>query len=246
MAGNRLLLIQRLSLGIGVFLVAIWAAAWLHKTLGRQNDLEAFEEARRAASAPNIVVLSPSEQAELEVEVAVAEIPEPQPVPVPLPETGPPDTSLWAAGRVTDYAASLEADKRVPQALLRIPTLDLAVPLLDGIDEITLNRGVGRIPGMARKIADGGNFGIAGHRDGYFRSLKDIGVGDTIEILTLTDTFSYRVDDISIIAKNDLSVLQPSDDQILTLVTCYPFYFVGHAPKRYIVRAVLDEQDSRT
>jgi sortase A len=165
---------------------------------------------------------------------------------VPLPETGPPDTTLWAAGRVTDYETSVVVDKRVPQALLRIPAIDLAVPLLEGIDEITLNRGVGRIPGMARKIADGGNFGIAGHRDGYFRGLKDIGVGDTIEVLTLTDTFSYRVDDISIIGKNDLSVLQPTDNQVLTLVTCYPFYFVGHAPKRYIVKAVLEQQDTRT
>jgi len=246
MAGNRLLMMQRLSLGIGVFLVAVWAAAWLHKSLGRQNDLKAFEEARRTAVAPDIVVLSPLEQADLDVEVAVVEVHEPQPVPVPLPETGPPDTTLWAAGRVSDYETSLVVDKRVPQALLRIPAIDLAVPLLEGIDEITLNRGVGRIPGMARKIADGGNFGIAGHRDGYFRGLKDIGVGDTIEVLTLTDTFSYRVDDISIIGKNDLSVLQPTDNQILTLVTCYPFYFVGHAPKRYIVKAVLNERDTRT
>jgi LPXTG-site transpeptidase (sortase) family protein len=246
MAGNRLVLMQRLSLGIGVLLIAVWAGAWLHKTLGRQNDLEAFEAARRAASTPAIVVLSPREQAELEVEVAAVEIPEPEPVLVPLPETGPPDTTLWAAGRVTDYETSVVVDKRVPQALLRIPAIDLAVPLLEGIDEITLNRGVGRIPGMARKIADGGNFGIAGHRDGYFRGLKDIGVGDTIEVLTLTDTFSYRVDDISIIGKNDLSVLQPTDNQVLTLVTCYPFYFVGHAPKRYIVKAVLEQQDTRT
>lgn len=246
MAGNGLVLMQRLSLGIGVLLIAVWAGAWLHKTLGRQNDLEAFEAARRAASTPAIVVLSPREQAELEVEVAAVEIPEPEPVLVPLPETGPPDTTLWAAGRVTDYETSVVVDKRVPQALLRIPAIDLAVPLLEGIDEITLNRGVGRIPGMARKIADGGNFGIAGHRDGYFRGLKDIGVGDTIEVLTLTDTFSYRVDDISIIGKNDLSVLQQTDNQVLTLVTCYPFYFVGHAPKRYIVKAVLEQQDTRT
>jgi sortase A len=246
MAGNRILLMQRLSLAIGVLLVAVWAAAWLHKTLGRQNDIEAFEDARRAAIAADIVVLSRLEKADPEVDVVVEATPEPQPVPVPLPATGPPDTTLWAAGRVNDYEMSLVVDKRVPQALLRIPAIDLAVPLLDGIDEITLNRGVGRIPGMARKIADGGNFGIAGHRDGYFRGLKDIGVGDTIEVLTLTDTFSYRVDDISVIGKNDLSVLQPSDNQILTLVTCYPFYFVGHAPKRYIVRAVLDQQDTRT
>ncbi|MGI9265575.1 MAG: class D sortase, partial [Gammaproteobacteria bacterium] len=137
-------------------------------------------------------------------------------------------------------------DKRVPQALLKIPAIELTVPLLDGIDEVTLNRGVGRIPGMARYLDDGGNYGIAGHRDGYFRGLKDIGVGDTIEVVTLTDTFSYRVDDISIIPKNDLSVLQPTEEQVLTLVTCYPFYFVGHAPERYIVKAVLDEKNTRT
>jgi len=248
MAGNRLLYVQRLSLAIGTLLVAVWAAAWLHKTLGRQNDLEAFEEARRAAAQSEMAASLHADQANEPIEIAVAEVPEPEPepIPVPLPEVVPPDTTLWASGRIAEYEHSLVVDQRVPQALLRIPAIELTVPLLDGIDEITLNRGVGRIPGMARQVRDGGNYGIAGHRDGYFRGLKDIGVGDTIEVVTLTDTFSYRVDDISIIPKNDLSVLQPTEEQVLTLVTCYPFYFVGHAPERYIVKAVLDEKDSRT
>lgn len=254
MAADKLLIVQRVSIALGTILVAVWAAAWLHKTLGRQNDLAAFEEAREAiaqsqdtaAEFDDLQENKESEEDDQGIVVASAVVEEPEPVPVPLPTTGEPDTSQWAPGRIEEYEHSLQVDKRVPQALLRIPDIDLTVPLLDGIDEVTLNRGVGRIPGMARRIEDGRNFGIAGHRDGYFRGLKDVGEGDLIEILTLTDTFKYRIDNISIIEKDDLSVLQPTEDHVITLVTCYPFYFVGHAPQRYIVRAVLDERQPRS
>ena len=83
-----------------------------------------------------------------------------------------------------------------------------------------------------------GNAGIAGHRDGFFRGLKDILPGDTIEIDTLVRKEIYRVERTWIVDPSDVSVLDPTPSASLTLVTCYPFYFVGSAPQRFIVRAV--------
>ena len=87
-----------------------------------------------------------------------------------------------------------------------------------------------------------GNIGVAAHRDGFFRPLKDIQVGDTMFLDTVTATKRYRVSGISIVTPDDVSVLKPTPTGTMTLVTCYPFYFVGSAPKRYIVHAELDEQ----
>jgi sortase A len=114
----------------------------------------------------------------------------------------------------------------------------LEVPVLDGIDDLTLNRGVGYIPGTAH-LGEPGNIGIAGHRDGFFRILKDVGKGDEIELETPERIDIYQIKDIVIVDKNDVSVLQATSVPTLTLVTCYPFYFIGSAPKRYIVIASL-------
>lgn len=241
MKRDRLLILQRLSFAIGFLLLAIWAGAWLHKTLGQRNDLEAFEQARQA--------VEDQQQADEKLVVAEVEPPPPRirrvkPV-VPLPDEAAPDYTLWSPKRVTDYEQSLEVDNRVPQALLRIPSLDLTVAVLDGVDDLTLNRAVGRIPGTSRP-GKGSNLGLAGHRDGFFRGLKDIGAGDVIELITLTDNYVYEVDDITITTPSDVSVLKPTEQPTLTLVTCYPFYFVGHAPERYIVRAKLVQAEQRT
>jgi sortase A len=119
-----------------------------------------------------------------------------------------------------------------------VPKLHLEVPLLDGSDELSLNRGVGHIAGTAYP-GETGNIGIAGHRDGFFRRLKDIQVGDLIDLETISRRDSYQVERILIVDPNDVSVLQPGQTRGLTLVTCYPFYFVGSAPQRYIVQASL-------
>ena len=95
-----------------------------------------------------------------------------------------------------------------------------------------------RIEGTAIPGAEG-NAGIAGHRDGFFRGLKDIGPGDVIELDTLKGNESYRVERVWIVDPEDVSVLDPTSTRALTLVTCYPFYYVGSAPQRFIVRAVL-------
>ena len=85
--------------------------------------------------------------------------------------------------------------------------------------------------------------GIAGHRDGFFRGLKDVSNGDKIELITKKGTESYIIDQIIIVKRADVSVLAPRERSSLTLVTCYPFYFIGSAPERYIVQASLADTD---
>lgn len=149
-----------------------------------------------------------------------------------------PDYELWSDKRINDYhAGNVERDDP-PLAILTIARLDLKVPVYDGTDEINLNRGAGRIKGTSR-IDVPGNIGIAGHRDGFFRALKDIEVGDTFDMLTFQGKSEFVVSSITIVDPSDVSVLAPTDDATITLVTCYPFYFVGHAPKRYIVKGEL-------
>jgi sortase A len=147
-----------------------------------------------------------------------------------------PDFRLWSEKRIAAYKTSLASRVPFPLAVLKIPAIRLEVPVLPGTDDLTLNRAVGHIDGSALP-GTGGNVGIAGHRDGFFRGLKDIHVGDVITLATQNDTDHYLVDEILIVSPEDVSVLQPRATSSVTLVTCYPFYFVGSAPERYIVHA---------
>ena len=134
--------------------------------------------------------------------------------------------------------SSLEQAAPPPLAVLRIPKIRLEVAVLPGTDDFVLNRAVGHIEGTALPGTDG-NSAIAGHRDGFFRGLKDIGPGDGIEIDTLRGRETYRVERMWVVEPEDVWVLDATPVRSITLVTCYPFYFVGSAPHRYIVRAVL-------
>ena len=148
-----------------------------------------------------------------------------------------PDQSLWSTTRVTAWNALLKEPAAAPIAVLRIPKIRLEVAVLPGTDEQTLNRAVGHIEDTAVPGTDG-NSGIAGHRDSYFRGLQNIAVGDVIELETLKGTETYRIERTWIVDPEDVSVLDPTPARSITLVTCYPFYFVGSAPQRFIVRAV--------
>jgi sortase A len=148
-----------------------------------------------------------------------------------------PDLSLWAPERITAWRRALSEPAAPPLAVLRIPKIRLEVPVLRGTDDFTLNRAVGHIDDTALPGMDG-NSGIAGHRDGFFRGLKDIGPEDAIELETLRGKEVYRVERTWVVYPEDVSVLDPTPTRSLTLVTCYPFYHVGPAPQRYIVRAV--------
>jgi len=146
------------------------------------------------------------------------------------------DFRLWSEKRIKAYKASLLANVPPPIGILQISSLQLQVPVLEGTDDLTLDRAVGHIPGTAAPD-EPGNIGIAGHRDGFFRGLKDLQVGETIELYGQHRKSQYVVDDIQIVSPDDVSVLAPRANPSLTLVTCYPFYFVGSAPLRYIVHA---------
>jgi len=146
------------------------------------------------------------------------------------------DITVWSEKRIRMYHESLSKSFPGPIAVLAIPKLDIRVPIIAGTDEFALNRGVGWINGTARP-GQSGNIGIAGHRDGFFRPLKDIREGDEIELATFTQVSRYKVDQIEIVTPDDVRVLRPRQTDSLTLVTCYPFYFVGDAPRRYIVHA---------
>ena len=155
-----------------------------------------------------------------------------------------PDFSLWSPQRIKHYQQSLSAQLGMPLALLRIPKIRLEVPVLEGTDDLTMDRAVGFIAGTARPGEDG-NIGISGHRDGFFRGLKDIREGDGIELVSARGTDTYTIDRIVLVKPADVSVLAPRQRPSITLVTCYPFYIAGSAPKRYIVQASINAPEPR-
>jgi len=123
-------------------------------------------------------------------------------------------------------------------AILRIPRAHLEVPVLEGTSELSLNRGVGHIFGTPRP-GEKGNTGIAGHRDGLFRLLRFVGIGDSIELESPDRILTYHVNQLRIVNPGDIEVLNPREVSSLTLITCYPFNFIGRAPRRYVVEAAL-------
>jgi sortase A len=149
-----------------------------------------------------------------------------------------PDQSLWSEKRIAAYAESTRHDVGDILGVLSLPALDLEMPIYDGDSDVVLDRGIGRIRGTARP-GEKGNLGIAGHRDGYFRVLKDAKIGDELVVKTTNGPEHYEITEISIVEPSDVHVLYPTEEATVTLVTCYPFYFVGSAPQRYIVRAEL-------
>jgi sortase A len=112
---------------------------------------------------------------------------------------------------------------------LEIPRLDVSVMVMEGEDDRTLRLGAGHVPGPA--------LAIAGHRDTFFRSLKDIKPDDEILLTTPSGVREYRVTSAKIVEPSDTAVLENTSDDTLALITCYPFYYIGPAPKRFIVEA---------
>lgn len=123
-------------------------------------------------------------------------------------------------------------------AKLTIPRLDTELYVVEGDDTADLRRGPGHLPGTAMP-GDDGNCVIAAHRDTHFRVLKDIRKGDDIILQTDHGQFLYRVEGMRIVPPTNTSSLEPTSDAELHLITCYPFYYVGSAPKRFVVRAEL-------
>jgi sortase A len=140
-------------------------------------------------------------------------------------------TALRAARKLSPLAASGGLLGRMD-----IPRLGLSVIVIEGASRTTLRRAAGHIPGTAWP-GQSGNVGISGHRDTFFRPLRNIRRNDIITLTTLLGEYRYRVVSTKIVSPSDVAVLDPDGSDSLTLVTCYPFYFVGAAPDRFIVRA---------
>jgi sortase A len=195
----------------GILLLAAYAVIRIHGNALARRDVKRFERARLESRTVEVL---PGEQKV--------------------------DYKLWSPERIRAYEESLKQRAAAPLAVLRIPKIGLEVPVLEGTDDFTLNRAVGHIAGTPRP-GEGGNVGIAGHRDGFFRGLKNMAPGDELELETRVDVLRYRIADTRIVRPQDVGVLGATAQSTLTLVTCYPFYYVGSAPKRYVIRAVRDE-----
>ena len=119
---------------------------------------------------------------------------------------------------------------------LEISRLGVSEMVMEGTSEAVLRRAVGHIPGTGLP-GKPGNVGLSGHRDTFFRPLKNIREHDIITLTTLRGKYRYRVVSTKVVAPDDVAVLKATGEESLTLVTCYPFTFVGSAPDRFIVRA---------
>jgi sortase A len=198
----------------GLVLLGIWGGALIQGTISSRAAVNRFESDQPQPFKVSAITMSD-------------------------PTFGPQvDFSLWSAKRVDAYKQSLANKVDRPLAVVRVPKIHLEVPLYNDTDDLTLNRGVGRILGTAR-VGEAGNLGIAGHRDGFFRGLKELGPGDEIDLLLPEGSAAYVVDKTQIVYPEDVWVLNSTDVPTLTLVTCFPFYYVGSAPQRFVVHASL-------
>lgn len=139
------------------------------------------------------------------------------------------------AGRNRDVAAPVH-EAAVPIGRLEVPRIGLSAIVMEGDDERTLNVAVGHLPDTPLPWQEG-NTALAGHRDTFFRSLRRIQPGDDIRLVTPRGTFRYRATRQIVVEPDELWVLNPSPAAALTLITCYPFGFVGPAPRRFVVHA---------
>jgi sortase A len=204
--------LERVLLVLGVLLLSFYVVARIHGLVFSHSDLSRFWRDRKSST---------------EDQRAAS-----------FDQNIEPDFQLWSPKRIAAYKITLESGAPPPLAALRIGVIHLEVPVLEGTDDFILNRAVGHIDGTAEPREEG-NVGIAGHRDGFFRGLKDIHQGDGIELITRDKRIKYVVDETMIVSPEDVSVLAPRSKSSLTLVTCYPFYFVGSAPQRFIVHATI-------
>ena len=148
----------------------------------------------------------------------------------------------FQAEHAAEFARAAEAHAPVTVraggllGMLDVPRLSLTTAVIEGDDEAKLKRAVGHLPDTPLPWQPG-NSALAGHRDGLFRPLKDIVAGDEVIFRTSRQILHYRVTRTAIVEPDDVSVLKPNADSQLTLITCYPFHYIGSAPKRFIVHA---------
>jgi sortase A len=134
------------------------------------------------------------------------------------------------------FAAPMSAAEGSLVGRIEIPRLDMSAIVFEGTSDDTLARGVGHLRGSAGP-GERGNLVLAGHRDTFFRELRGIRDGDQVRVIAPTGEFHYQVQSTTIVHPDQTEVLKPGDDATLTLITCYPFGYIGNAPERFIVRA---------
>ena len=205
--------IERLLFLIGIVCLGVWVYAFVDTRLTQRREEKLLEEALRQRSSHS----APARASAAETDALGS-----------FQKTDEPADEHFAS------EAELEEGSLIGR--IKIPRVGVSAIVLHGVGSKTLRRGVGHIPGTPLP-EHGGNIGLAGHRDSFFRALKDIRQNDTIELTTLDGTFEYKVEWTKIVTPKETGVLADEGAPALTLVTCYPFYYVGSAPKRFIVRA---------
>jgi len=199
--------LERLLLLIGLICLGTVAYAYFDARLTAREEGRRLDEAIRERSARQSASGEPSEAG------TAAE------------------TDSFSGLSAPALPASVKLEEGALVGRLEIPRLGLSTIVLEGVEAGTLRRGAGHIPGTMV------NIGIAGHRDSFFRPLKDIGKNDIITLTTPEATYRYQVEWTRIVPPEDTTVLADDGAPELTLVTCYPFSYVGSAPQRFIVRA---------
>ncbi len=192
---------------MGLLLLPLYMAAPIHGVLSYHSELSGVWQAQETASKDGASGTSRKDRAS-------------------------PDFRLWSPQRIAAYKASLVSEASPPLAVLSIPSINLEVPVLDGTDDFTLNRAVGHIEGTPAP-GQQGNVGIAGHRDGFFRGLKDVHEGDAIELITQKERARYVVDEILIVSPEDLERAPRTDISSYSSRVNRKYNGVGNPPRGY-------------
>lgn len=236
--------IERFLLLVGLTGIGIWVWANGRGAIFQRWDNWVFERERRGqTTAITDYLIEKKEQVAETVRIWCGFLPPPQP-PAPHPFVAP---QLAAPQPV--QPRSIENNALLGR--LAIPRLHLSAMIREGTNEKTLDVALGHIPGTAMP-GQTGNVGIAGHRDTLFRELREIRKKDLIRFETLAGNYVYEVESKKVVRPRDVSVLDAGDHSELTLVTCFPFQYVGSAPDRFIVKArqvsesPLEQKDSET
>lgn len=238
--------VRRLELAlwvVGIVTLGAVGWGWLDGKLYQERQERLLERALvEGAAAEEIAPAGPAPRASspLAGDAPASEVAAPA-----APPAGERNRETAAATRTDEPDARPRAKRAAAStegllARLTVPRLDMAVMVAEGLDSRTLRRAAGHIPGTA-PLGSAGNVGLAGHRDSFFRPLRDIRVGDEIVLTTPQSVSTYRVEWTEVVTPQATEVLRSTPYPALTLVTCYPFTFVGTAPDRLVVRARLVE-----
>ncbi len=198
---------------VGIVGVGIYCEAWLYRTAYQAYESWQFDH--QPDVPPTLAATRDAKPMKRAALPSVLPDPDRGVARSPITGTG------WVVGRIS------------------IPRLHLSAIVEEGVDETTLSRAVGHIPGTALP-GETGNIGIAGHRDTFFQKLKDLQPHDKIDFTTRSGNFHYVVDTLTVVEPSDVRVLEATGGKILTIVTCFPFHYIGNAPRRFIVHAVAD------